>query len=77
MEQMRVVIEGRTESLPREMVGSHAVVELSNRLGRDASGLSLRRKLTGTYVGESQPLGDVLQDGEELELVPWPGLATR
>jgi hypothetical protein len=75
MGQIQIVIEGRTESLPEGMVGSHAVVELCNRLGRDASGLSLRRLSTGTYVGETQPLGDVVHDGDELELVSSPGLA--
>ncbi len=75
MEQIQIVIEGRTESLPRAMVGSQAVVELCNRLGRDASGLVLRRLSTGTYVGETQPLGDVLQDGETVELVSSPTLA--
>ena len=74
MEQIQIVIEGRTESLPHGMVGSAAVAELCNRLGRDASGLSLRRLSTGTYIGETQPLGDVLQDGDELELVSSPGL---
>ena len=75
MEQIQIVIEGRTESLPEGMVGSDAVAELCSRLGRDASGLSLRRLSTGTYIGETQPLGDVLQDGDELELVSSPGLA--
>lgn len=74
MDQIQIVIEGRTESLPREMVGSLAVAELCNRLGRDATGLTLRRLSTGTYVGETEPLGDVLQDGEKLELVSSPGL---
>lgn len=74
MDQIQIVIDGRTESLPREMVGSQAVVELCNRLGRDASSLSLRRLSTGTYVGDTQPLGEVLHDGEELELVSSPGL---
>jgi hypothetical protein len=39
------------------------------------SGFILRRKSDQTYVGASAPVGEVLQDGDELEFAPHPGFS--
>ena len=72
---IRVVICGEEQHLPRDMVGFHAALELGFRLGLNPSGLTLQRKSDHTYIGGSVTVGDVLQDGEELEFVPHPGFS--
>jgi hypothetical protein len=69
----RITVDGRELSLPGSMVGSAALIFISNELGLDPSESALARKADGSYVGESQAIGDVLHDGDELELVPRPG----
>jgi len=71
---IRVLIAGNEQHIPREMVGFHATIELGARVGKNPSGLTLRRKPDQAYLGASSPVGDVLGDGDELEFVPHPGL---
>jgi hypothetical protein len=71
---IRIVICGREQHLPREMVGFHATVALGLRLGMNTSGLTLQRASDQNYVGESAPVGDVLRDGDELQFAPHPGV---
>jgi hypothetical protein len=72
---IRVAIHGEEQHIPREMVGFHATLELGIRLGMNPSGFILRRKSDQTYVGASAPVGEVLQDGDELEFAPHPGFS--
>lgn len=62
--KIRIVIDGQDQSVSTEMTAA-AVVSL---LGRDSAEWVLRRE-DGTYVGETEPIGDLVGDGEELELV--------
>jgi hypothetical protein len=66
----RLIIDGVGESFPSEMTASHAVVAVCKWRSRDPDGFVLRRIADGTDVGQARALGDVLQQGDELELVP-------
>jgi hypothetical protein len=62
--KIRIVIDGQDQSVSAEMTAP-AVVSL---LGRDSKEWVLQRE-DGTYVGETEPIGDIVEDGENLELV--------
>ncbi len=67
--QIRLVIRGQEESVPAGMVGTHAVVLVARLLNRDPEGLVLRRVEDG-FVIRTMAVGDVLRDGDAVELVP-------
>ena len=71
-DQIRLIIDGDEYWFARSMVARHALNDLSIRLGRKLDGLWFRRESNGTWLGEASVLGDVLRDGEELELVFGP-----
>jgi hypothetical protein len=63
--KIRIVVDGKAQSIEDEMPAP-AVVTM---LGKDpADGWVLRRK-AGTYVGETGRIGDLVNEGEALELV--------
>jgi hypothetical protein len=69
---MRLIVNGEALSFPREMVGAHAAVLACKHLQLDPGELRLRRP-DGSFVGDAMPVGDVLADGDELELASLSG----
>jgi hypothetical protein len=68
MIKIRLKVDGEELSLPREMVGRAAAAAACKQL-RKSGALRLRRVSDHSFVGDATPIGDVLQDGAELELV--------
>jgi hypothetical protein len=68
MYRILVHVDGHPVSLPESMVGGFAVSIACRVIGRDPTGLRLRKR-DGTPVGYNRPVGEVLSGGDELELV--------
>jgi hypothetical protein len=71
---MRLIVNDQEVSLDPAMVGAAATVLVCNRLGFDPSDRALVRASEGSYVGDTRPIGEVLRDGDELEIGPRPSI---
>jgi hypothetical protein len=70
-ENIRLKINDVEVSIPSEMVGRDAAAIAAEQLGDFEGDLRLCRVADHMFVGDVVPVGQVLADGDELELVPF------
>jgi hypothetical protein len=61
---VRLIIDGVEQNVPGELPDPAAVA----RLGRDPEKFMLQR-IDGRYAGDTKPMGEIFQDGDELTFV--------